>query len=255
MTFRTMLAAALVAAALGAAAPVHAAAIDPYETQMKFCGFPFARIVALDTAGAWGVMYADTYGRLHLLRATDRGWKLEWEITNLGAKVRKFFFCDLDANGVMDFVVATVSGRIVSYDMETYQATWENLEDRFPSIEAIDIANVDTDPQLEIVILAGGRILIVDGLNKSKQWVSPQTFEATEMLVTNVDKDPQPEIVLNSGVIVDSRFLNIEIEWDKPFGDRIVTADMNNDGYPEIVGEFSDYSLRIFDVYARREVW
>lgn len=255
MSFRTLLALFVVAIPCFAATPSDAARIDPYETQMTFCGFPFARTVALDTAGAWGVMYADTYGKLHLLRATERGWKLEWEITNLGAKVRKFFFCDLDANGVMDFVVATVSGRIVAYDMDTYQSLWENLEDRFQSIEAIDIGDVDTDPQLEIVVLADKRIRIIDGLNKSKQWVSPETFEASEMLVTNVDKDPQPEIVLNSGIIVDSRFLNIEIEWDRPFGDRMVTADMNNDGYPEIIGEFSDYSLRIFDVYARREVW
>ena len=34
-----------------------------------------------------------------------------------------------------------------------------------------------------------------------------------------------------------------------------MVCDMNNDGYPEVVGEFSDYSLRIFDVYAEREVW
>ena len=31
--------------------------------------------------------------------------------------------------------------------------------------------------------------------------------------------------------------------------------DMNNDGIPEIIGEFADYSLRIYDVYMRRELW
>ena len=75
------------------------------------------------------------------------------------------------------------------------------------------------------------------------------------MVIDNVDKDEQPEIILNSGIIIDSRFLNIEVEWDKPFGDRIILFDMNNDGFSEIIGEFADYSLRIFDVYARREVW
>jgi hypothetical protein len=63
------------------------------------------------------------------------------------------------------------------------------------------------------------------------------------------------EIVLNSGVIIDSRFYNVEVEWGQPFGDRIALYDMNNDGIPEIIGEFSDYSLRVYDVYARREVW
>ncbi|MCI0481557.1 MAG: hypothetical protein L0213_08225, partial [Candidatus Dadabacteria bacterium] len=80
-------------------------------------------------------------------------------------------------------------------------------------------------------------------------------FTASEIVVANMDKDDQLEIVLNSGIVIDSKFRNIEVEWDKPFGDRIIVFDMNNDGYPEVIGEFSDYSLRIFDVYSEREVW
>jgi hypothetical protein len=139
--------------------------------------------------------------------------------------------------------------------MEAYQNIWENLEDNLTAIQAIEIANVDDDPQLEFVYLADGRLYIVDGISKSRQWVSQRTFDAIEIAVSNVDKDPQIEIILNSGVIIDSRFYNVEVEWDKPFGDRIALFDMNNDRIPEIIGEFSDYSLRIYDVYARREVW
>ncbi len=255
MSFRMLAFAAIAATALCSAGSAAAqdGAVDPYDTQLLFCRFPLAQVVSLE--GGWGVMYADTYGKLHLLRATDRGWKLEWEITNLSAKVRKFFFCDLEGDGSMEFVVATTSGRILSYSMDTYVNLWENLEDRFQQIAAIDIANVDADPQLEIVFLADERLYIYDGLSKSRQWISPQAFQATEMLVANVDKDPQLEIILNTGFIIDSRFLNIEVEWDKPFGERLAVVDMNSDGYPEVIGEFGDYSIRIFDVYARREVW
>jgi len=45
------------------------------------------------------------------------------------------------------------------------------------------------------------------------------------------------------------------VEWDKDFGNKISVFDLNNDGYPEIVGELSDLSLRIFDAYTQREVW
>jgi hypothetical protein len=92
-------------------------------------------------------------------------------------------------------------------------------------------------------------------VSKSKQWVSQQSFDAVEIVVGNVDKDSQMEIILNSGIIIDSRFFNVELAWDKPFGDRIMLFDINNDGIQEIIGEFADYSLRIYDVYARREVW
>ena len=229
--------------------------LDPYTMQEVFCRFPFAQVVPLDSLGAWGLLYADTYGKIHLLKATPRGWKLEWEVTNLGAKIRKFFLRDLDADGVMEVVIATVDGRILVYSMDSYQNIWENLEDNFTSISAIEVANVDNDPQLEFVFIADSHLYIVDGSSKSRQWVSQRAFEASEIVIDNVDKDEQPEIILNSGFIIDSRFLTIEVEWVKSFGDRIILFDMNNDGYPEIIGEFADYSLRIFDVYARREVW
>jgi len=255
---RTLLIAAFICGVVFAPAPSRAEAgkqIDPYTMQEVFCRFPFAQVIPLDSVGAWGIMYADAYGKLHLLKATPKGWKLEWEVTNLGAKIRKFFVRDVDANGLPEIIIATVTGRILVYGMEAYQNTWENLEDNFTSIEAIEVANVDDDPQLEFVYLADGRLYIVDGISKSRQWVSQRTFGAIEIAVDNVDKDPQMEIILNSGVIIDSRFYNVEIEWGKPFGDRIALYDMNNDGIPEIIGEFADYSLRIYDVYARREVW
>jgi hypothetical protein len=229
--------------------------LDPYTMQEVFCRFPFAQVVPLDSLGAWGLLYADTYGKIHLLKATEKGWKLEWEVTNLGAKIRKFFVRDLDANGLMEVIIATVDGRILVYSTDSYQNLWENLEDNFTVITAIEVASVDNDPQLELVFIADSHLYIVDGLSKNRQWVSQRKFEASEMVIDNVDKDEQPEIILNSGIIIDSRFLNIEVEWDKPFGDRIILFDMNNDGFSEIIGEFADYSLRIFDVYARREVW
>ncbi len=245
----------MIAFASSAARPASGEDAECYMMQDAFCRFPFAQVIPLDSVGGWGLIYADTYGKLHLLRATPRGWKLEWELTNLGVKIRKFFVRDLDGNGVPEIIIATVNGRILVYSTETYQNIWENLEDNFSTIQAIEVADVDADPQLELVYIADGRLCMVDGASKSRQWTSQQIFDAVEIVVGNVDKDPQVEIILNSGVIVDSRFYNVEVAWDKPFGDRMMLFDMNNDGIPEIVGEFADYSLRIYDVYARREVW
>ncbi|MBN2072256.1 MAG: hypothetical protein JW814_12450 [Candidatus Krumholzibacteriota bacterium] len=229
--------------------------IDPYE-MIDACGrFPFAKVIPLDNGEAWGMIYADVYGKIYLKRWTSKGWKQEWELTNLGSKVRKFFITDVEGDGRDDIVIATVSGRILTYSMNGYINTWENIEDDFTSIEAIELGNIDSDPQVEFIVIAGGTMYIIDGVDKSRQWISERKFKAAEIVIANVDSDDAMEIILNTGIIIDSKFRNIELEWDKSFGDRITVFDMNNDGYPEVIGEFTDYSLRIFDIYSEREVW
>jgi len=239
-----------------ACAPGRAAAqIDPYDLQDAFGRFPFARVIPLDNGNAWGMIYADVYGKIYIKRATNRGWKREFEITNLGAKVKKYDILDVENDGVLELVIATMAGGILIYSLDDYTNTWENIEDDFSSIEAFDVANVDSDPQLEFIVLANGTLYIIDSLDKSRQWISERKFIATELIVANVDKDEQMEIILNTGIVIDTKFYIIDLEWDKPFGERISTFDFNNDGIPEVIGEFSDYSLRIFDVYSQREVW
>ncbi|MBU8923088.1 MAG: hypothetical protein KOO63_14815 [Bacteroidales bacterium] len=229
--------------------------LDPYEMLDAFGRFPFAKIIPLDNGSGWGVIYADVNGKIFLNRWTGSGWKREWELTNLGARVRRFFITDVEPDGSPDIVIVTVAGRLLIYSMEGYVNLWENIEDDYTSIEAVELANIDGDPQQEFVMIANGTLYIIDALDKSIQWKSERKFEASEIVVANMDADDQLEIVLNTGVVIDSKFRNIELEWAESFGDRIMVFDMNNDGYPEVIGEFSDYSLRIFDVYREREVW
>ncbi|UCF04870.1 MAG: hypothetical protein JSV33_13245 [bacterium] len=229
--------------------------LDPIILQEAFCRFPFVRIVPIDGGEAWGVLYADAYGKLHLMRSTERGWKLEWQLANLGSKIRKFFLVDIDGDDTSEIIIATFNGRILIYSSNDYTNLWENLEDNFTQIATMEIENIDTDPQPEFVVLADNHIYVFDALTKSREWISDREFEANEMIIENIDKDDQLEIILNTGIVIDTKFFNIEYSWDQPFGERIMVFDMNNDGYPEIIGEFSDYSLRIFDIYAQREVW
>ena len=74
-------------------------------------------------------------------------------------------------------------------------------------------------------------------------------------LSANMDNDPQLEIILNTGIIIDSKFYNVEFEWDRSFGARIELFDINGDGIPEIWGENPDFTLRVFDRYAERDIW
>lgn len=237
------------------AAQVGSQELDPFRIKQIFEPFPNVQVVPLDNGSSWGLMYADVYGKIYLKRATENGWKREWELASLGAKIRRFFVLDLDGNGVIEIVVATSGGKILIYEMQNYSNVWENVDMTFKEIAAIEIANVDDDRQYEIIVLAENKITIIDGLNKNQQWTSSREFKADEMLVDNVDEDEQKEIVLNTGIVIDSKFYNVELEWQKAFGERIIAYDINNDGNKDIIGEFSDYSIRVFDVKARREVW
>lgn len=258
MVFRRATILAVLAVLLGVSVSADLCAgqeIDPYAIQEAFGRFPFAKVIPLDNGESWGLMYADVYGKLHLVRSTERGWKLEWELTNLGSKVRKFFVDDIERDGDLEIIVVTISGRILIYRLEGYINVWENIEDKFVNIAAVELENIDGDPQLEFIILAERRLYIFDGVTKGRQWISDREFDATEIIIDNVDKDDQLEIILNTGMVIDTSFFTVELEWGQSFGDRITTFDMNNDGCPEVIGEFADYSLRIFDVYAQREVW
>ena len=106
-----------------------------------------------------------------------------------------------------------------------------------------------------MLILADRILYIYDGFNRNIQWISDTKFEAQMFLIGNVDDDPQYEIILNTGRVLDTRFYNIEFEAGTRFGDRITLFDLNMDGYPDVFGENADFSIRVYDIWAQRELW
>ena len=116
-------------------------------------------------------------------------------------------------------------------------------------------ADIDRDPQEELIIVADGTLWVYDGISKAVEFQSLRKYEVQEVILGNVDDDEQLEIIFNTGFIIDSRFFRVQFEADSRFGDRIKLMDMNNDGFPEIIGQSSDFTLRIFDIYAEREIW
>jgi hypothetical protein len=249
---------ALVLGSSLACASAHAGRQDAIKTQdiERVAG----RFYMMQTTGTPGtpsyrVLYSDQAGHLHVEKIEDGSLVSDWESTTLGSRATSLFVTDLYGDGKQKIVVSTVAGRILIYDLATYQLDWENLQLRYNRIDFMAPAQLDNDAQQEVVILADDRLYIFDGYNRNIQWSSTVTMPATFMAIGNVDDDPQPEIVLNSGKIVDGRFYNIQFQTDKVFGDRIELLDVTGDGYPDVVGEFPDRSIRVFDVVRAREVW
>jgi hypothetical protein len=251
---RFLLVAAVAIAVLESGA-VRAYAIDPAEVE-RLAGKFFMTL----TSGTPGqddfrFIYTDQAGHIHISRIEKGALKQDWETTTLGSRASAIFVADLYADGRKKLVVSTTAGRILIYDLESYELEWENLQLRYTRIDYMVPVNLDDDRQLEVVILADGRFFIFDGYNRNIQFSSTVTVVANFMVIGNVDDDPQPEIVLNTGKIIDGRFYNIQFQTDKAFGDRIYLMDITGDGFDDVVGEFSDRSLRVFDVWRTREVW
>jgi hypothetical protein len=252
---RVSIAASIAAVSL-ACSPGHALSnirADAFSAMAK----KYVLTVEVGTPGSDGYrfIYSDRSGHVHVYAPDGDGLKMAWEATTLGSRATALAVVDLYADGKLKLVITTVAGRVLIYDLGTYQLDWENLQQRYVRIDHMAVAQLDGDRQLEVVILADDRLWIFDGYNRSIQWNSTTNMIANFVVTGNVDDDPQPEIVLNTGLIVDSRFHNIDFQTDQMFGDRLSLVDLTGDGYPEVVGEFNDRSLRVFDVWRGREVW
>ena len=200
-------------------------------------------------------VYADVGQHIHVVALKDGKMTPEWDSVGLGSQITSFFVKDVDLDGTMEIVVSTLQGRVLAYDADDYSLTFENMLREFKTITCMVAANIDNDPQDEVIFLADSRLQVFDALTRRQEWETSENYTATMMLVANVDEDEQLEIILNTGVVIDSRFRNLDIAIPQAFAPRIALQDLNNDGIPEVIGELPDFSLKIFDLRTRREIW
>jgi hypothetical protein len=199
--------------------------------------------------------YADARGHVHVYRFEGGRAVLEWETTSLGSPARGLVATDVDGNGTIELTIATAGGRVLVYDVRTYELLWENGQDPFDGVRCIVVGNVDDDAQPEMVLATMVNRVCLDGLTKMVEWSVEGYADARDMVLGNVDEDEQCELVLNTGVVFDTRHLRAEFESAEPFGDRIDLLDVTGDGVPEVVGEGPDFTLRVFDLRHERELW
>jgi len=115
-------------------------------------------------------------------------------------------------------------------------------------------ANVDDDPQPELILCADGRLVIYDGRDQFEEWRSEQTgLTTTSMLVADVDGDAMDEIVLNDGYVFSARVHTLEWQFAEGFGERMGALDLDGDGILELISEYRSRFIRLFDVDLRRE--
>ena len=239
--------------------PARAAAeLSPYVLlnidRAVFRARPMA-MMPVDNLDGVVMVYGDRYAIVRVVRITERGVQVLWRSSALeGGAIQEIFVEDLDGRGGYDIIVRTQGGQAFVFD-ETYQSRWTTVKENFRRVNAMTIANLDSDSAYEILMVADNQILVFDGDQFIREQQFPQVFaNVTEVRVGNVDNDPQLEFILNNGRVLNA--LTADPEWEtSPFGTFIDLIDIDGDGIDEVIGygQPGQDTIRIFDVDERQE--
>jgi len=200
------------------------------------------------------VVYGSARGYLHLLEYTGTHYREIWVSPSHVTRLQKVLVADLKGDGTYQIITYNARGSLFIYDLERFGLIWRTPETQFRSIEALTVADVDNDRQLELLFLSEGRLYIYDGQHFLEEWRSDAVYQASDLAVGDVDGDGQKEIVLGSGQVLDARFRTLEWENTLPFGDHLELADVDGDGKLEVIAG-ANQAVTIWDIDQRREKW
>lgn len=206
-----------------------------------------------DKKGGIAFLYADTKRVVHLYESETGELSEKWKSFPLEGTVKGLFAEDLDRNGKLEIVAYTSSARVYVWGTEKFELLWESTKERFESLTAMTVADVDRDPALELVLVANSKIVYYDGREFFREKEGRDFVEPSQILVADVDGDDVVEIVTNDGYVLDSATLSIEWATDG-FGFPMSLFDLDDDGNPDVVGETGG-SLTFWSVADRREIW
>jgi len=219
------------------------------------------KLVIDDDYNLTGMVYGEERGFIRILQANNNGvFRETWKSPPLNAPVREVFVVDLDQDGETDIVTYTTEGNIFIFGYYTHDMKYRTPEDTYQGISCMIVENVDDDPQLELLFINNipgqpGNLVQFDTKSMFDEFTSTQEYMATDMMYGNVDTDAKPEIILNTGEVLDSAFKSLEYKSDDEFGDRIYLIDLDGDDILEVVAEYDQQFVRIYDIDERREKW
>jgi hypothetical protein len=200
------------------------------------------------------LVLGDNSGFVHVYEAHDGRCTEVWVSRYLEGSIGAVVVADVTGDSLDEIVVCTDRGRIHYLDPRTYNTMWSNSPGEYQQITAVLAANVDDDPQQELLLGADGRLVVFDGRDQFEEWRSEQTGLTTSaILVADVDNDGVDEIVLNDGYVFDASGRTLEWQYAEGFGERMGALDVDADGTLELIGEYRGRLLRVFDIDLRRE--
>ena len=213
----------------------------------------FETFPAPEKRGETAFLYADTKRVVHLYESDGAALRERWKSFPLEGTVKGLFARDLNQDGQPEIVAFTTSSRVYVWETVKFELLWESVEEKWTSLSAMAVADVDRDPALELVVVADNKIVYYDGVEFFREKEGRDYLQPSALLVGDVDGDGAAEIVANDGYVLDTATLNIEWATDG-FGYPISLFDLDGDGVPDVVGETGG-SLTFWSVADQREIW
>ncbi len=207
--------------------------------------------------GETGMFYAvaERFGTVQVVKVDGRGSRTVWKSNQLAGIPEEVLVADLSGDGLDDALLCrTSNARVYAWALDGFAPLWESLSGEYTAISCFTAANVDEDPAAEIVMIADGKLVYVDGSSFTKQFTSIAEYAATEIRCGDVDGDGRADVVLNSGKVIDAR--SGDVKWeDEAFFGRIELLDLDGNGVVEVLTENPGGGpLKVFDIGGRREI-
>lgn len=261
---------------IGNAAFLHS---DPVYENISELGFPAGDFhcfkIITDEEGYYvGCVYGSDTGVVNVYTIDKKGkFKKDWETPELEAGIQELFLADVTGNGKTEIIVYTLIGDIYIFDFESHNLIFKTEKNKYNYISAMIIHQMDDDPQKELLFIAytdrhsvskkienapakgEPRMYIYDVKARFEEWESTEQFIANRIFIGDVDGDDEEEIVLDTGAVLDKNFRTLEWRANTSFGERLGLMDMDGDGILEIICEYKNGSLKIFDVDEKNEKW
>jgi hypothetical protein len=162
---------------------------------------------------------------------------LEWQSDNEYGPYHATDTGDVDADGTLEFVVASSSsdrgyGVVMVFDAETQALEWQSGADTFGGyawtiVHDLVLANVDDDAQLEIVLgtdrLSDGALYVIDGQTHALQHeVSYDRVSPLHVLDTvDLTGDGRPEVVAGN-IVAHTGALGVFVYVLDPLADAVI---------------------------------
>jgi hypothetical protein len=168
------------------------------------------------------------------------------------AAVREVRAADVTGDSNPELIVTTRKGDLFVIALGNLEDIWRTAEGYFQNINSFTVADVDADGKAEIVLLADDRLVIMSGDQESEEFRSSEEYLAQQVRVADVDNDGKDEIVLNTGIVLDAQFRQLEWQFPGGFGPEMDIFDIDGDGNLEIVGLDPEGDIQIVEADAQR---
>lgn len=153
-----------------------------------------------------GVSLGDIRGEGYIRIFDLETKELEWKSPDLQGCIEGLKCVDLDGDGTLEIIVSNGYRYregwcyIFRYDGTDYTRIWRS-ENLGPKAYGLDVADIDNDETLEIVVSnMDGYIFVYDGITRQLEWKSKNLGrDILGLTIADPDKDGQLEIIAGQG--------------------------------------------------------